>query len=168
MINMVDRKALEQHRRAIAKLTPKGTSSGIRQTFEKVSAGQKVTNYRGNCKVCGEPFYEGFAVRCSICKGSIFHPGCFGTHNIMVHSPTSVTVIVMESGVENVWKYVDAEPEEIEGPEPEIVKEQPVVEIEPELTVEEVPEEEEPAVVATVEASPKKAVRSKKRTQPTE
>lgn len=161
---MTDKKSLEQHRRIIAELSPKGSTSGLRQAFEKAAAGQKVKNYKGNCKVCDEPLYDGFAVRCSVCKSSIFHPGCFGTHNILVHSPTSVTVIVTASGIENVWQYVDAEPDEVEeppskaAPEPDIVKEAVVLEVEP---------EEEPAVVATVEA-PERATRTKKRSGPSE
>jgi len=166
---MSNKKTLEEHRKFIAGVTPKGTSSSIKQAFEKASEGQKIGKYRGNCTVCGEPFFEGFAVRCSICKGSIFHPGCFGTHAITVHSPTSSTVIVTSAGDDNSWWFVDAESDEtVKEPEKEKVADSPeAVEVVEERVAgqKESEKEEEPAVIATTD-TPKRAIRSKKRAKP--
>jgi hypothetical protein len=164
-----NKKTLEKHRRIIAGLSPRGTSSGIHQTFEKAANEGEVKIFKGNCGICGEPFYEGFVVRCSICTKALFHPACFGTHAITAHAPTSVTVVMVRGDLEDTWKYVDSEPvnikeytEEKEQPKPEMK-----VEIENEPEVE---EEEEPAVVATKEEPRRSKVtpRSKKRTRTSE
>jgi hypothetical protein len=156
---MSNKKALEEHRRFIAGLTPKGASSGIKQTFEKAAKGQKIMMYKGKCPVCGEPLYPGFAVRCSICKGAIFHPGCFGTHTMVVHSPISATVILVATDVEDVWHYVDAEFERVEESTPPAVVQEEVIH----AGASSIPEpEDEPAVVATTDDENTKDVRSQK------
>ena len=161
---MSEKKTLEEHKRIIAGLTPKGVSSGIKQTFDKAAVGQEIKTHKGNCPICGESLYPGFAVRCSVCKGAIFHPGCFGTHIMMAHSPESKTVILVETDVEDVWHYVDAAFERVE------VEHEEVIHTEVAHTSTPAPEpEEEPAVVATTDEgevkdiTSQKTVRTKKR-----
>lgn len=162
-----EKQKLEKHRRIIANLTPQGASRGIEQTFEKASAEGEVKTFKGNCGVCGEPFYEGFAVRCAICNGPLFHPACFGTHAITAHAPKSITVVMVKGDIEDTWKYVDSEPvnikeyaEEKMDVKPEVVEE----------VKEEVIEEEEPAEIATKEAPKRQQAtpRSKKRSRSSE
>lgn len=181
---MPDKKsALEQHRRHIKQLKASGGQSGIKRTFEKAAESQTIRKYKGVCSVCGQPFYAGFAVRCSVCKNSIFHPACFGTHVMQHHSPMSVTVVVSDTDKEDVWHFVDAEHEEVEDVN---VQKEPAEEVKVEEEVKEVPEEVEEVEIATIATSEpnvvepepepkpepvtreKRAVRTKKRQQVSE
>jgi len=156
---MSDKKTLEQHKRNIASLRPDGVSSGIQQTFDKAAVGQKLKKFTGVCSVCGQPFYPGFAVRCSVCTNSLFHASCFGTHVMKFHSPSSVTVVLSAGEKPDQWIFVDADP-----PLPnEPVEEEKIEEEVEEEKVEE--PEPEPHIAAVEEENTRevRATRTKKR-----